>query len=459
MRVANVTTPAQYFHLLRRQARIAKQRPLILMTPKSLLRLPQATNRIEHLSETRFFPVLARAARAGREGQAPRAVHRQDLLRPRRPSATARATTASRSAASSCCTRSPRARCSSSSRPTRTSRRSSGSRRSRATWAPARTCSRASCRSSPSTCASATSAGPSARAPARATRPPTSPSSRASSAPRSTSRSRSRCTREDARRAVGRRDRSFTIDIAVPCYGVAHAGQRQGAAKPDGVGRGRCPGGRVGHVDEQRRAGRRHRAPSAASQVAARRLARRAARRATGGCGADRRPRGAGRPDDRRAVSRGLLDTSVFIAREQARPLGTLPDELAVSVITIGELELGVLAATDAEQRERRAGTLELARAADPIAVTESVMGAFARLDPRLPAGRRAAEDPRRAHRGDGHRTRVARRDAGRRLRDDRAGASPAGRAARLRREHRRGCPAGRVGSHGCGSSEPRYRR
>jgi 2-oxoglutarate dehydrogenase E1 component len=58
IRVANLTTPAQYFHLLRRQARVAKQRPLIIMTPKSLLRLPQATNRIEHLSETRFFPVL-----------------------------------------------------------------------------------------------------------------------------------------------------------------------------------------------------------------------------------------------------------------------------------------------------------------------------------------------------------------------------------------------------------------
>ena len=43
MRVANLTTPAQYFHLLRRQARVAKQRPLIIMTPKSLLRLPQAT--------------------------------------------------------------------------------------------------------------------------------------------------------------------------------------------------------------------------------------------------------------------------------------------------------------------------------------------------------------------------------------------------------------------------------
>lgn len=58
IRVANLTTPAQYFHLLRRQARIAKQRPLIIMTPKSLLRLPQATNRLEHLSQTRFFPVL-----------------------------------------------------------------------------------------------------------------------------------------------------------------------------------------------------------------------------------------------------------------------------------------------------------------------------------------------------------------------------------------------------------------
>ncbi|MEA2275374.1 MAG: multifunctional 2-oxoglutarate metabolism enzyme [Solirubrobacteraceae bacterium] len=58
IRVANLTTPAQYFHLIRRQAKIAKQRPLVIMTPKSLLRLPQATNRVEHLSETRFFPVL-----------------------------------------------------------------------------------------------------------------------------------------------------------------------------------------------------------------------------------------------------------------------------------------------------------------------------------------------------------------------------------------------------------------
>src|SRR3954447_22057744 len=59
IRVANLTTPAQYFHLLRRQARVAKQRPLVIVTPKSLLRLPQATSRLDHLSESRFYPVLA----------------------------------------------------------------------------------------------------------------------------------------------------------------------------------------------------------------------------------------------------------------------------------------------------------------------------------------------------------------------------------------------------------------
>ncbi len=60
IRVASPTTPAQYFHLLRRQARIAKQRPLVIMTPKSLLRLPQATSAISDLAEnTRFQPVLA----------------------------------------------------------------------------------------------------------------------------------------------------------------------------------------------------------------------------------------------------------------------------------------------------------------------------------------------------------------------------------------------------------------
>ena len=59
LRVANPTTPAQYFHLLRRQARIAKQRPLVILTPKSLLRLPQATSGLDDLTGGRFEPVLA----------------------------------------------------------------------------------------------------------------------------------------------------------------------------------------------------------------------------------------------------------------------------------------------------------------------------------------------------------------------------------------------------------------
>src|SRR5213593_1809251 len=62
IRIANCTTPAQYFHLLRRQARHAELRPLVLFTPKSLLRLPQASSRLEDLATGRFQPVLDDAA-------------------------------------------------------------------------------------------------------------------------------------------------------------------------------------------------------------------------------------------------------------------------------------------------------------------------------------------------------------------------------------------------------------
>ena len=75
-----------------------------------------------------------------------------------------------------------------------------------------------------------------------------------------------------------------------------------------------------------------------------------------------------------------LLDTSVFIAREVDRPLGELPERVAVSVITIGELQLGVLSAADAATRARRGDTLALAKTADPIPISESVIGAWARL-------------------------------------------------------------------------------
>ncbi len=76
----------------------------------------------------------------------------------------------------------------------------------------------------------------------------------------------------------------------------------------------------------------------------------------------------------------GLLDTSVFIARETGRPLGELPDRVAVSVVTIGELQLGVLNAAGDMTRARRADTLALARSADPIPISEAVMGTWARL-------------------------------------------------------------------------------
>ncbi|MBR9988794.1 MAG: 2-oxoglutarate dehydrogenase E1 component [Gemmatimonadetes bacterium] len=59
IRVANCTTPAQYFHLLRRQALYQERRPLIVMTPKSLLRHPRATSSVAELSEGRFQRVIS----------------------------------------------------------------------------------------------------------------------------------------------------------------------------------------------------------------------------------------------------------------------------------------------------------------------------------------------------------------------------------------------------------------
>ncbi len=81
-------------------------------------------------------------------------------------------------------------------------------------------------------------------------------------------------------------------------------------------------------------------------------------------------------------MSRGLADTSVFIARESGRPLSEddLPDELAVSIITIGELRAGVLAARDVDVRDRRLGTLTSALALQPIAIDDVVAAQWARL-------------------------------------------------------------------------------
>ena len=81
-------------------------------------------------------------------------------------------------------------------------------------------------------------------------------------------------------------------------------------------------------------------------------------------------------------MSRGLADTSVFIARESGRPLDSvaLPDELAVSIITIGELRAGVLAASSVGVRDRRLDTLTAALQLEPVPVDESVTAHWARL-------------------------------------------------------------------------------
>jgi 2-oxoglutarate dehydrogenase E1 component len=59
IRIANCTTAAQYFHLLRRQALDPSARPLVVMTPKGLLRLKEAASRLEDLSDGSFRPVLS----------------------------------------------------------------------------------------------------------------------------------------------------------------------------------------------------------------------------------------------------------------------------------------------------------------------------------------------------------------------------------------------------------------
>jgi 2-oxoglutarate dehydrogenase E1 component len=59
IKVCNCTTAAQYFHLLRRQALAGNGRPLIVMTPKGLLRLKQASATLEELSQGKFTPLMA----------------------------------------------------------------------------------------------------------------------------------------------------------------------------------------------------------------------------------------------------------------------------------------------------------------------------------------------------------------------------------------------------------------
>jgi predicted nucleic acid-binding protein len=90
-------------------------------------------------------------------------------------------------------------------------------------------------------------------------------------------------------------------------------------------------------------------------------------------------------------VSRAVADTSVFIATEAGRPLGEIPDEIAVSVITAAELELGVLRALTPEVRATRLATLSRVLAIYPLLeIDEATASCYARLaDEQLRAGRK----------------------------------------------------------------------
>jgi predicted nucleic acid-binding protein len=89
-----------------------------------------------------------------------------------------------------------------------------------------------------------------------------------------------------------------------------------------------------------------------------------------------------------------LLDTSVLIARESGRSLdvGSVPDQTAVSVVTLAELHAGVLAAPDTSTRARRLATLDAVSVVSALPVTAEAARHWAALRVRLAEEGRAAK-------------------------------------------------------------------
>ena len=89
-----------------------------------------------------------------------------------------------------------------------------------------------------------------------------------------------------------------------------------------------------------------------------------------------------------------LLDTSVLIANESGRRLDvdSLPEQTAISVITVGELHAGVLVAPDTATRARRLSTLEAASIVEPLPVTAEAARRWAELRVRLAEQGRTAK-------------------------------------------------------------------
>ncbi|MGH9132731.1 MAG: PIN domain-containing protein [Ilumatobacteraceae bacterium] len=75
-----------------------------------------------------------------------------------------------------------------------------------------------------------------------------------------------------------------------------------------------------------------------------------------------------------------MLDTSVFVAREQTRPLAELPAEGRVSVITVAELRIGVLVASEPSVRAQRMRTLAEVEALVAVPVDDDTARQFAEV-------------------------------------------------------------------------------
>lgn len=90
-------------------------------------------------------------------------------------------------------------------------------------------------------------------------------------------------------------------------------------------------------------------------------------------------------------TERGVLDTSVFIAAESGRGMDEelLPDESAVSVITLAELQAGVLAARDTQTRARRLATLDALGDIEVLEVDAPAALVWAQMRVRLAETRR----------------------------------------------------------------------
>lgn len=90
-------------------------------------------------------------------------------------------------------------------------------------------------------------------------------------------------------------------------------------------------------------------------------------------------------------MTRAIADTSIFIAQETGRELGKIPEQIAVSVVTAAELELGVLRASDADIRAIRLSTLSRIQATYPLLpVDPETASCFARIaSTQLSKGRR----------------------------------------------------------------------